>query len=70
MSPLTDEMGIIVVGGGFGELNTGAGFREPGFDRDRIIEKGGNFGGTWYWNRFPGARAIASPISTFRCAKS
>jgi cyclohexanone monooxygenase len=21
----------------------------------RIIEKGGNFGGTWYWNRYPGA---------------
>ena len=22
----------------------------------RIIEKGGDFGGTWYWNRYPGAQ--------------
>ena len=22
----------------------------------RIVEKGGDFGGTWYWNRYPGAQ--------------
>ncbi len=53
--PIVDEMDIIVVGGGFGGLITGARFRELGFDRVRIIEKGSNFGGTWYWNRYPGA---------------
>ena len=25
-------------------------------ERIRIIEKGGDFGGTWYWNRYPGAQ--------------
>ena len=59
MSPHTDEMDITVVGGGFGGLNTGAGFREPGFDRDRIIEKGGNFGGTWDSQVATGAYARA-----------
>jgi len=29
--------------------------REAGIDDFRIVEKGGDFGGTWYWNRYPGA---------------
>ncbi len=53
--PLKDETDIIVIGGGFGGLITGARLREAGFERVRIIEKGGDFGGTWYWNRYPGA---------------
>lgn len=53
--PLTDEMDVIVIGGGFGGLITGARLKESGLDRVRIIEKGGDFGGTWYWNRYPGA---------------
>ena len=43
------------VGGGFAGLVTGARLREAGVDV-RIIEKGGDFGGTWYWNRYPGAQ--------------
>ena len=54
-APLNDEMEIIVIGGGFGGLITGARLREAGFEKIRIIEKGGDFGGTWYWNRYPGA---------------
>ena len=53
--PIHDEMDIIVIGGGFGGLITGARLREAGFDKIRLIEKGGDFGGTWYWNRYPGA---------------
>ena len=53
--PLTDEMDVIVIGGGFGGLITGARLKESGLDQVRIIEKGGDFGGTWYWNRYPGA---------------
>ncbi|MFT3811225.1 MAG: NAD(P)/FAD-dependent oxidoreductase [Micropepsaceae bacterium] len=53
--PLTDETEIIVVGGGFGGLLTGARLRQAGLKSIRIIEKGGDFGGTWYWNRYPGA---------------
>jgi tetratricopeptide (TPR) repeat protein len=43
------------VGGGFGGLLAGARLREAGVERVRMIEKGGDFGGTWYWNRYPGA---------------
>ena len=53
--PFTDETEIIIVGGGFGGLIAGARMRDAGFTDLRIIEKGGNFGGTWYWNRYPGA---------------
>ena len=53
--PLTDEVDVIVIGGGFGGLIAGARLKESGIERVRIIEKGGDFGGTWYWNRYPGA---------------
>ena len=35
---------------------TGARLKEAGVDDVRIVEKGGDFGGTWYWNRYPGAQ--------------
>jgi cation diffusion facilitator CzcD-associated flavoprotein CzcO len=52
---LTDEVEVVVVGGGFGGLLAGARLREARLSDIRIIEKGGDFGGTWYWNRYPGA---------------
>lgn len=54
-APLNDEKDVIVIGGGFGGLLAGAKLRQAGVDDIRIIEKGGEFGGTWYWNRYPGA---------------
>jgi cyclohexanone monooxygenase len=53
--PLTDEVEVVVIGGGFGGLLAGARLREAGIEDIRLIEKGGDFGGTWYWNRYPGA---------------
>ena len=44
-----------MLGGGFGGLLTGARLRQAGIADVRVIEKGGDFGGTWYWNRYPGA---------------
>ena len=54
-APLTDTVEVLIIGGGFGGLITGARLRESGIESIRIIEKGGDFGGTWYWNRYPGA---------------
>ncbi|MCH9837256.1 NAD(P)/FAD-dependent oxidoreductase [bacterium] len=53
--PLCDDTEVIVIGGGFGGLLAGARLREHGIASIRLIEKGGDFGGTWYWNRYPGA---------------
>ena len=54
--PLFDEVTFAFVGGGFAGLCTGAKLKMAGVDDVRIIEKGGDFGGTWYWNRYPGAQ--------------
>ena len=54
-APRTDHRTVVCVGGGFAGLVVGARLREAGVDV-RIIEKGGGFGGTWYWNRYPGAQ--------------
>ena len=53
--PLVDEVTVAIIGGGFGGLLAGARLREAGIEDLRVIEKGGDFGGTWYWNRYPGA---------------
>ena len=55
-APLNDEVEVVVIGGGFGGLLAGARFHEAGIKDVRIIESGGDFGGTWYWNRYPGAQ--------------
>ncbi len=54
--PLVDDVTVAVIGGGFAGLITGARLRRAGIDDFRILEKGGDFGGTWYWNRYPGAQ--------------
>jgi len=52
--PLSDRVEAVVLGGGFGGLLTGARLRQAGVEQIRVIEEGGDFGGTWYWNRYPG----------------
>jgi cation diffusion facilitator CzcD-associated flavoprotein CzcO len=54
--PINDSVEVVIIGGGFGGLLAGARLREAGVKSIRVIEKGGDFGGTWYWNRYPGAQ--------------
>ncbi len=54
--PKRDHVTFAFIGGGFAGLVTGARLVETGISDVRIIEKGGDFGGTWYWNRYPGAQ--------------
>jgi cyclohexanone monooxygenase len=60
--PLHDEVEVAIIGGGFGGLLTGARLREAGVEDIRIIDAAGDFGGTWYWNRYPG---IACDIESY-----
>src|SRR4051794_14292896 len=48
--PLTDEVEVVVIGGGFSGMLMAARLRELGIEDVRIIESGADFGGTWYWN--------------------
>jgi len=61
-APLTDEVDVVVIGGGFGGLLSCARLRDAGVTSLRVIEKGGDFGGTWYWNRYPG---VACDIESY-----
>ena len=53
--PVVRELDVLVVGGGFGGLLAASRLRAAGYEDLCIIEKAGDFGGTWYWNRYPGA---------------
>ena len=52
--PLVEETEVVVVGGGFAGMLTAINLTRAGITDFRLIEKGGDFGGTWYWNRYPG----------------
>ena len=54
-APVFDEVEFAIIGGGFGGLLMGARLREAGYESLRLIESAGDVGGTWYWNRYPGA---------------
>jgi cation diffusion facilitator CzcD-associated flavoprotein CzcO len=53
---LSDTVEVLVIGGGFAGLSAAAHLKMIGITDLRIIERGGDFGGTWYWNRYPGAQ--------------
>jgi cation diffusion facilitator CzcD-associated flavoprotein CzcO len=54
--PMNDHVEVLIVGGGVAGLSVAAHLRESGIESLRIVEEGGDFGGTWYWNRYPGLR--------------
>ena len=53
--PRHDEVDVAIIGGGFAGLCTGARLAQAGVDDVMLIEGGGDVGGAWYWNRYPGA---------------
>ncbi|KUI28868.1 monooxygenase [Mycobacterium sp. IS-1496] len=53
-NPIHEDIDVAVLGGGFGGLLSAAHLKKAGVDDVRIIELGGDFGGVWYWNRYPG----------------
>jgi cyclohexanone monooxygenase len=59
---LTDECEILVIGAGFAALVLWYKLRAAGFTDVRFCEKGGDVGGTWYWNRYPG---IACDVESY-----
>src|SRR3954447_4030550 len=58
--PINDTVECLLIGGGFSALLTAARLREKGVESIRIVERGGDAGGTWYWNRYPGAACDVS----------
>jgi len=60
--PVTDETDVAIIGGGFAGLMSGAWLRKGGVKSIRVIDKAADFGGTWYWNRYPG---IACDVESY-----
>ena len=52
--PVKEDTEVVIIGAGFGGMLAGGRLRERGVEDIRIIDKAGDFGGTWYWNRYPG----------------
>ena len=62
---LADECEILVVGAGFAGLLLWHKLSQAGFTDVRFCEKGGDVGGTWYWNRYPGIACDVESYSYF-----
>jgi len=52
---MADRLDVLIVGAGFSGMYMLLKCREQGL-KTRVIEAGSGVGGTWYWNRYPGAR--------------
>ena len=50
-----EEFELVIVGAGFAGLQMLHRARKQGL-KVRLFEAGSGVGGTWYWNRYPGAR--------------
>jgi cyclohexanone monooxygenase len=61
--PVSDEIDVVMLGGGFAGLNVAGRLKEAGVENIRIIDRGGDFGGTWYWNRYPGVQCDVESYS-------
>ena len=53
---LNEDLDALVIGAGIGGMVAAVRLHEAGITNFRIVDKAGDFGGTWYWNRFPGAQ--------------
>src|SRR4030081_2808428 len=60
---LSDEINVVVLGGGFAGLNVAGRLVQAGVTNVRIIDRAGDFGGTWYWNRYPGVQCDVEAYS-------
>jgi len=54
--PITDDIDAVIIGAGFAGLYMNQRLRDQMGLRVQVFETGEGVGGTWYWNRYPGAR--------------
>ncbi len=52
--PITEELDVVVLGAGFSGILASYHLMQAGVQNIRNIDQAGDFGGVWYWNRYPG----------------
>jgi cation diffusion facilitator CzcD-associated flavoprotein CzcO len=52
--PVVEDVEVVIVGAGYGGMLTAVELQKRGITDVRMVDKAGDFGGTWYWNRYPG----------------
>ena len=58
---MTTDFDAVIIGAGFGGMYMLHRLRQKGFSA-RVLEAGSGVGGTWYWNRYPGARCDVESV--------
>ena len=58
---MQENFDVVVVGAGFAGMYAIHRFRKLGLTI-KVLEAGSDVGGTWYWNRYPGARCDVASL--------
>src|SRR5690349_5816663 len=53
-APVSGDIDIAILGAGWSGILAGYQLRKAGVGNFRVIDHAGDFGGVWYWNRYPG----------------
>jgi cyclohexanone monooxygenase len=53
---ISADIDVAILGAGFAGMLAAARLKEAGVENIRVIDMAGDFGGTWYWNRYPGVQ--------------
>jgi cyclohexanone monooxygenase len=53
-APITKETDAVIIGGGFTGILAAVSLRKAGISDFHVLDHAGDFGGVWYWNRYPG----------------
>ena len=53
---VTEDIDFLIIGAGIGGIQLAATLQKQGIENFRILDVAADFGGTWYWNRYPGLR--------------
>lgn len=54
--PIEEDLTVVLIGAGFAGLVHAARLVQAGVTDIRLVDKAGDVGGVWYWNRYPGAQ--------------
>jgi cyclohexanone monooxygenase len=61
-APVSETVEVALIGAGLGNIQAAIHLHKAGIEDFRIIDRAGDFGGVWYWNRYPG---VACDIESY-----